>query len=362
MRHIVWFFPYQGIKFRSASGQVEMKQNVNKPTLQDVARKAGVSTATVSRCLNFPDQVAGRTQEKVNNAVRELGYSPDFGAKAMAARRTNTIGAIIPTMANALFARGLQAFQEELQLHGFTTLVASTSYSSETEEQQIRSLVARGADGLLLIGHERDPEIYRFLETQGVPVLISWVYDTAATRPSVGFDNAAAMKEMANEVISLGHRQIALISAELEFNDRATARLHGIQDAMSEAGLDASNLQVVETYYGIDEGAVAFDELMKTAKPPTAVLCGNDVLAVGALRRARELDIKVPEQVSIIGFDDLDLARATFPALTTVLVPHREMGKQAAIALASKVKDDAPIQSYELKTKLVFRDTLGPVL
>ncbi|AGI70195.1 LacI family transcriptional regulator [Octadecabacter antarcticus 307] len=331
------------------------------PTLHDVSVAAGVSTATVSRCLNFPDQVAKLTRDKVLSAIQLLGYSPNFGAKAMAARRTNTIGAIIPTMENAIFARGLEAFQEELRLHGFTMLVASTSYRPEIEEEQIRSLVARGADALLLIGHERDPEIYRFLETQGVPVLITWVFDAESTRPSVGFDNRVAMMEMAIKVIEFGHTELAFISAATARNDRATARLNGIGDAMIAAGLNADDLHCIETTYGIEEGAAAFDKLMLKTPRPTAVFCGNDVLAVGALRRARELKIAVPQDVSIIGFDDIELAQVAYPPLTTVHVPHREMGRRAGHALADHLKNGTPLKSVQLGTRPVLRETLAPV-
>lgn len=330
------------------------------PTLHDVAKLAGVSTATVSRYLNFPDQVVERTRKKVMTAVSELGYSPNFGARAMAARRTNTIGAIIPTMENAIFARGLQAFQEELRRHGFTMLVASTSYSPEIEEEQIRALVARGADALLLIGHDRNPEIYKFLDTQGVPSLVTWAFDPTSARPSVGFDNRAAMQGMATEVIRLGHRKLALISAKTQGNDRANARRIGIQDAMRAEGLDPADLLVIETAYGIKEGAIAFEQVMTSAQKPTAVFCGNDVLAVGALGRAREMKIAVPDQVSIIGFDDIEIAEIAFPPLTTVHVPHREMGRLAGFALARLVKDGIALESKELFAKAVFRGTLAP--
>ena len=147
------------------------------PTLADVARFAGVSTATVSRCLNAPEQVQEKTRDKVLAAVAELGYSPNFSAQSLAAKRTNTIGAIIPTMDNAIFARGLQAVQEELGRVGATLLVASSSYRRDLEADQIRALVARGADGLLLIGHDRDAEVYAFLDRRQVPVVVSWAYD-----------------------------------------------------------------------------------------------------------------------------------------------------------------------------------------
>ncbi|MEJ6404865.1 LacI family DNA-binding transcriptional regulator [Yoonia sp. 2307UL14-13] len=329
------------------------------PTLHDVARMAEVSTATVSRCFNFPDQVSEATRDRVMAVVKELGYAPNFGARAMAARRTNTIGAIIPTMENAVFARGLQAFQEELHASGYTMLVASSSYQADLEEAQIRALVARGADALLLIGHDRDPEIYRFLDAQGVPVLVAWAYDPALSRLSVGFDNAAAMQALTAEVIALGHRRLALISAEIEHNDRARARLDGVHAAMRLAGLAEADLTVVTRPYGIENGSQAFAEVMQAS--PTAVLCTNDVLALGALRRAREMGIAVPDDVSICGFDDIELAEVAFPPLTTVHVPHTDMGRTAAKTLVRMVRGLEVAGSRELKTRIVHRGTLGPI-
>jgi LacI family transcriptional regulator len=329
-------------------------------TLSDVAVFAQVSTATVSRCLNFPDQVSDVTKDKVMAAVRMLRYSPNFGAKAMAARRTNTIGAIIPTMENAIFARGLQAFQDELRRHGFTMLVASTSYNSEIEEEQIRALVSRGADALLLIGHERSTEIYKFLEAQGVPFVATWAFDAAATRPSVGFDNVAAMQNLASKAIAMGHKSMAMISAETTHNDRAHGRLLGIKNAMSIAGIDPGSLIVHETAYSIENGEIGFEKVMQAQPRPTVVFCGNDVLALGALRRAAQMGLNVPDDVSITGFDDLEIAQIAHPPLTTVHVPHREMGRRAAHALVGMVKDSKPIESVELEANLVLRMTLGP--
>jgi len=329
------------------------------PTLHDVAAAAGVSTATVSRCINFPDRVAPNTRQNVQNAIAALGYSPNFGAKVMAAKRTNTIGAIIPTMENAIFARGLQAFQEELRRHGYTMLVASTGYQPETEEEQIRALVARGADALLLIGYQRDPEIYRFLEAQVVPCLVTWAFDPGISQPSIGFDNCAAMQMMAAQVIGMGHRDLAFISAATALNDRASARRRGILQAMGEAGLDPKQLAFVETTYGIEEGGNAFEKVMAADPRPTAVFCGNDVLAAGALLRARKLGIDVPRDVSVVGFDDIELAQIVYPALTTVHVPHQQMGRQAGQALVSHLRDGVPLESMELLTRPVMRETLA---
>ncbi len=319
-----------------------------------------MSTATVSRCLNLPNQVTARTRERVMEAVARLGYSPNFGARVLAAKRTNTIGAIIPTMENAIFARGLQAFQEGLREHGATLLVASFSYQAELEAEQIRTLMARGADGLLLIGHARDAQVAEFLRLQKVPVLVAWVYDPERDTPSIGFDNRAAMTAMAREVLRLGHRRIGVISAPRAANDRARARVEGIGDAVREVG-GAEVTRVIETPYGIEEGARAFADMMSGGVRPTAVMCGNDVLAVGAMKAARAAGLRVPEDVSITGFDDIELATVTDPGIATVHVPHRRMGREAADMIVRMVEGGADPGSVELATELRLRGSLGTV-
>lgn len=331
------------------------------PTLEDVATMSGVSTATVSRCLNSPDRVSEETRKRVLAAVRDLGYAPNFGARALAAKRTNTFGAIIPTMENAMFARGLQAFQEELHAHGVTLLVASSSYKPAVEEEQIRALVARGADALLLIGHDRMPESYAFLAKRQIPHVIAWAYDPSFDRMSIGFDNRQAMKRLALEVIDLGHRDIGFITAERAGNDRARARFDGVCDAMRDRGLDPESLMIRETFYGIAKGGEAFEDLMAQSRRPTAVICGNDVLAVGAVKEAQALGLRVPDDVSITGFDDIDIAEIVTPALTTVHVPHREMGRRAARALLDMRNGSGRGPNICLDATLKRRESLGPV-
>lgn len=338
-----------------------MTSNRSTPTLDDVAKAAGVSTATVSRCLNSPDRVVKATRERVLMAVETLGYTPNFGARIMAAKRTFTIGAIIPTMENAIFARGLQAFQEELHEQGYTLLVSSTAYRPDREEEQIRALISRGADGLLLIGYNRDPEIYNYLDQQDVPALIAWAYSPLVERPAIGFDNRASMKLLAQEVINRGHQRIGVISAVTKGNDRASERLAGITDALSDNGLSANDLPVIQTPYGFDNGEAAMKTIMRASSPPTAVMCGNDVLAAGALRGAKSLGLEVPHDVSVTGFDDIELARILTPSLTTVHVPHGEMGTKAASALIALVEGNRSIGPVKLQISVKIRESLGPV-
>ncbi len=329
------------------------------PTLADVARRANVSTATVSRCLNSPDRVVGETRERVLKAVSELGYAPNFGARALAAKQTNTVGAVIPTMENAVFARGIQAFQEELGRHGKTLLIASSAYQSELEEEQVRALVARGADALLLIGYDRGHELYSFLSKRGVPTLVAWSYAEGFDQPAIGFDNRESMSGLARLVIGHSHRNIACVSAPIASNDRARGRVEGIRQAMTEAGLGGDNLVLVETPYGIENGETAFRQVMAIAPETTAVMCVNDVLAIGALRAAREMGLSVPDDVSITGFDDIEIAVLADPALTTVHVPHREMGRRAAGMLIAMLRDGGTLPSVKLPTDIRMRRSLG---
>lgn len=331
------------------------------PTLEDVARQAGVSTATVSRCLNTPERVSENTRQRVLQSVKALGYAPNFGARALASKRTNTFGAIIPTMENAIFARGLQAFQEELGRHGITLLVASSSYSPQLEEEQVRALVARGADALLLIGHDRTPESYEILSRRHIPYVVAWAYDPGQQRLSIGFDNRQAMARLTREVLALGHRRLGLITAERGNNDRARQRAEGVMDAMQDARLTPDALGIVETPYSIANGATAFETLMGRQDRPTAILCGNDVLAAGALSAARRMGISVPGEVSITGFDDIDLCDIVSPTLTTVHVPHRQMGRAAAKALIDLRGGVDPGPSVALDAHIMWRESLGPV-
>lgn len=326
------------------------------PTLEDVAKAANVSTATVSRCLNSPERVAEQTRDKILAAVDSLGYSPNFGAKALATKRTNTIGAIIPTMANAIFARGLQAFQETLGTHGATLLVASSYYDPEIEEQQIRSMIARGADGLLLIGQSRSERVYEFIKRQNIPIVIAWSYDKNSEHNMVGFDNTAASRTLTQRAIEMGHKRFAFMSAERRHNDRARDRVEGAKQALSAANIDPDSMPVVETPYSIEESGVAFEALLKSPNKPTVVMCGNDVQAVGALKKARELGLRVPEDISITGFDDLEITTIVEPGITTVHVPHRQMGQAAAEIL---IHENPDTQRIELPTYTVERGSLA---
>ncbi len=331
-----------------------------KPTMDDVARLAGVSTATVSRTLNEPDRVKGKTLEAVRRAVAELGYTPHFGGRALASNRTDTIGAVIPTMDNAIFARGLQALEETLAESGLTLLVASSGYDPAREAAQIRALLSRGIDGLLLIGKARPEETNTLLQQNNVPVVIAWSFDGNGTHPCVGFDNHAGAEKMANLVIDAGHRQIAMIAGISEGNDRAAERIAGVHKSLAARGLDLPDDHLIEAPYGLREAQVAMETFMSLDPRPTAIICGNDVLAAGAMMYARQAGLSIPSDVSVVGFDNIDLAAAIDPPLTTLNVPHRRMGQAAAELLLAMRNQNDGAAGIEFQTEVIVRESLGP--
>ena len=331
-----------------------------RPTLEDVAGMAGVSTATVSRVLNEPERVTAKTRSRVEAAVAHFDYTPHFGGRALASNRTNTVGAVIPTMENAIFARGLQALQEALAADGVTLVVATSNYDPEREAEQIRALLGRGVDGLVLIGESRDPALHAMLERRGVPFVLVWSWRPDCPWPCVGFDNRAAARALAERVLDLGHRHIAMIAGVTRGNDRATARVEGVRASLAARGLQLDDSNLVETPYHLEAGAQAARRLLAATPRPTAIVCGNDVLAAGALTAIRGLGLKAPSDVSVTGFDDIDLAHVLDPSLTTVHVPHRRMG-QAAAKLLLRLRDrNGETNNVVFETALMERGSLAP--
>lgn len=337
-------------------------QGYRPPTLEDVARLSGVSTATVSRTLNSPERVREVTRLAVQKAVDQLGYTPNFGGQVLASNRTNTVGAVIPTMENAIFARAIQALQETLSLQKVTLLVATSQYCPEIEEEQIRTLIARGVDGLVLIGNKRPASAYALLNARGVPFVLLWSSPDNAPYVTIGFDNALAASDVARRIIDKGHRRIGMISGLTQNNDRAMSRVDGVRATLAQEGLSLGADRLVECRYSLAEGERAALKLLSGPDRPTAIICGNDVLAAGALRAARALDIDVPAQLSITGFDDIELATAVYPALCTVRVPHRRMGVAAGECLMRWIIDGNRPASTKLPTEFIDRPSLGPLM
>jgi LacI family transcriptional regulator len=330
------------------------------PTIGDVARRAGVSTATVSRVVNQPEAVRPALRAKVQAAVVQLGYLPHAGARTLKSRRTGTVGAVFPTIDNAIFAKAIDALQRRLAEADHQLLIATSGYDPVVEESQALHLLARGADALLLCGNAQRTSLLARLRKRGVPVLHVMSWPLPAGMEGLGFDNARAMGQVVRYLLDLGHRRIAMLAGITRDNDRAAARLRGVREALAAAGLALPAARVVERPYGLAPAREGFARLMEAPQPPTAVVCGNDVLAFGALLEAQRRGIAVPDEVSIVGFDDLELASHLQPALSTVHVPAEAMWRRAADRVLAGLRGEALARETEVEVTLVVRGSTGP--
>ena len=330
------------------------------PTIDDVAAAARVSTATVSRALNQPTSVREALRERVEAAVARLGYVPHSGARSLMLRRTGTVGAVLPTLDNAIFAKAIDALQRRLAQSGYQLLIATSDYDVETEMRQAINLVTRGVDALAFCGFSQRPELLQFLHQRALPCVHVMVCPGPADATCVGFDNAEAMAKAARYLLDLGHRRVAMLAGITRDNDRASARVDGARRALKDAGLLLPPIRLVERRYALADARDGFRELIGRTPRPTAVLCGNDVLAFGSLLEAQRMGLKVPGDVSIIGFDDLELSRHVQPALTTVRVQAEEMWRTAADRLLSALRGEQVPRATEIDVSLVVRESTGP--
>ena len=328
--------------------------------LSDVAELARVSTATVSRALTCPGKVKPATAARIRQAVQALGYVAHGAARALASKRTHTIGAVIPTLDNAIFANTAHALQQALDDAGYTLLIASHEFDAEVEARVTQALVERGVDGLVLLGATHHPSVLRMLDTQQIPYVLTWALDAAGRHPCVGFDNRAAANRIASHLLDLGHREFAMITGITTGNERAAERREGVRQALAARGIALAPGRVVEKSYTLSAGREGLREILRAAPRPTAVICGNDVLAIGALAECQAQGIAVPREISVTGFDDLEIAAVVTPALTTIHFPTAELGSYAAQHLLARLAGKPFEMRTELPVELVVRGSTAP--
>ena len=333
------------------------RERVN-PTARDVARLARVSTATVSRALSQPDVVRPKTRERIERAVASLNYVSHGVARALSTRRTRTVGAVIPTLDNAIYAASTHSLQKSLEQAGYTLLLACHDFDLAAEARMVRTFAERGVDGLVLVGTLHDASTRRLLPTLGIPWVLTWALERGQRTASVGFDNYAAGSMVAEHLLQLGHRHIGVISGIVKDNDRARDRLKGISAALARAGIALARENVVAAPYSLSAGRDALAELARRGRF-TAVACGNDILAIGAIQEAQSMGLNVPGDISITGFDDMELASVVTPALTTVHFPIAEVGLEAARLLVDLLDNRSAPRRIELPMKLVVRKSTG---
>ena len=292
--------------------------------------------------------------------MQTLGYMAHGAARALASRRTRTIGAVIPTLANAIFANTTHALQRTLDEAGYTLLLASHEFDAEVEVRATRALIERGIDGLVLLGTSHHPSVFRMIDMNRIPYVLTWALDPSGAHPCVGFDNRAAAIRLAEYLLDIGHREFAMISGLTAHNERARERIEGVRAALAARGARLPGQRVVEKPFTLAAGREGLREI--TAKWPrtTAIGCGNDILAIGAMAECHALGISVPDEISITGFDDMEIASLVTPGLTTMHFPTAELGVYAARHLLQVLAGENVEGRRELPVELVVRGTTAP--
>ncbi|RMF56182.1 MAG: LacI family transcriptional regulator, partial [Bacteroidetes bacterium] len=307
-------------------------------TIRDVARQAGVSISTVSRVLNNPEVVREEKRRRVLKAVERLGYRPNPLARSLLKKTTGGLGVLVPFVSGEFFSEFLHGIDQTAREAGFFVLI-STSHHDRSELRVALQSLERRVDGFLLMMPTGDlNDIQAFLPRLGPAVFVNTPVGEGDPVDQVQFDNFGGYYELTRHVLSLGHRRVAILRGPVEASD-ARERLAGFRKAMAEVP-DAEPIELASTLEGYSQeaGYEMARAALEHAPRPTALMAANDQAALGVLAALSEAGVKVPEEMSVTGFDDISGARYTVPALTTARVPVREIGAAAVRQLVARVR------------------------
>ncbi len=338
-----------------------MDKQPTKADIVAVAKAAKVSASTVSRAFNHPDLVRPTTRKKIERAVEKLGYIRNRAAQAMHGKRSGTIGVLVPTINHAIFAEVIQSFSDAVDEAGFTILLASHGFDLEREYSILRKFLEHRVDGIALIGLDHRDATFNLIDQQDVPALAIWNYDAGSRISCIGAENTQAGRLAAQHLIDLGHRDIALVFPATEENDRARGRLQGARDVLAENDCAVSDDWQVETLYSIAHAKRDCVRLLKQPNRPSALLCGNDVIAQGAVYAAHQIGLSVPRDLSIVGIGDFKGSGDIEPALTTISIPADTIGALAGKQMVESIASGAgPVQRVKCDVTCIIRDTTAP--
>ncbi|KEY57410.1 LacI family DNA-binding transcriptional regulator [Serratia sp. DD3] len=328
-------------------------------TMKDVARRAGVSSATVSRVINNTAYVEPVTRERVEKAMREFNYHRNAAALALAKRSGNMLGLLTGNLADPFFSRLARGVEEIARKEGAKLMVCSGGHQAEREKAGLDFLINQGCEAIVAhITRMSDADVLRYAAHTPGLIIINRYFPAIANR-CVWLDNRSAAQASTHYLLQQGHRRIACVTADLPIDDRQL-RLQGYRDAMTAMGIDVPAEWVISVPFDEEGGELAAEKLLSSGQQFTAVVTFNDVMAAGMIRALHLRHIRLPEQLSIIGFDDVVLARYLYPALTTMHYPIERMARRAArLALLSQQQQELPPQNNLFSAELVLRDSVA---
>jgi len=317
-------------------------------TIKEVARLAGVSIATVSRALNNSGPVSTEAREAIERVVAESGFRLNAIGQQLKTSRTRTLGVLVPSLKNPIFADAVSGVEHIAEQSGFQVLLASSSYKVAKEKSAINTFLASRVEGMVLTvtDEQSSSDALAMLETARLPFVLMFNPRKLANRSTVSIDNRQAAYELVCELIGKGHRRIAMVAGNLSESDRSVERYAGYSDALAEH--DLKPIDIVEVGFENPHLSDVVAELPMGENSPTAYFCSTDLLAISMIRALSQFGLKVPDDVSVVGFDGISIGESLIPNLATAVQPAEAMGNWAATHLVSRIEEGAPAQNVVL--------------
>lgn len=326
-------------------------------TIRDVSRIAGVSVATVSRTLSKPDKVSDKTRKIVQAAIDQTAYKPDILARNFRTRKSSTVVVLVPDIANPFFSRVIRGIEQTAQKLGYAVLLGDTQGLRAREITYANMVKTSQADGIIQL----DCHIpFEDKTDKTSPIVNACDRIKNSDIPTIQLDNIDAAKQITNHLLSLGHKKIGVISGP---NDSTVTqdRLIGYKSALTKASIEYEPNLIVKGDYSISSGAAAASDLLNLHDPLSAIFCMNDEMAIGAIQQAKKMSLKVPEDISITGFDDISFAEFSDPPLTTIAQPAEAFGSTAMTMLFDVINNNEITErNVILPFQLIHRKSTGP--
>jgi LacI family transcriptional regulator len=328
-------------------------------SIHEVARRAKVSIATVSRTINGVPTVTPQLSRRVWKVIEELGYYPNTQARALVSGRSRIFGLIVSEITNPFFPEIVQGFEDLAVQHNYEILTTSTVHDPKRMALSVRRMIERRVEGVAIVTFGMEEELFDDLKSRQVPLVFIDVGPSLPRMSNIRIDYLHGIRQAVQHLAALRHERIALISGPLVLKT-AVARQRAFLQAMEEIGLPVDSKYQIEGNHTMEGGIEALKKLLTLPKPPTGIICSNDMTAIGVMRQSYEEGITIPDDLSVIGFDDIRLAQFTIPPLTTVKMSQTEIARLAFHALLTEVQRKMPSlngSEYVLRTSLVLRDS-----
>lgn len=322
-------------------------------TIRDVAKEAGLSTGTISKALSTPERVSPKNLAKVEAAIKKLNYKPNMLSQKFRSKSSKTIVVMVPDISNVFFAKVISGIETVAQQEGYSVLLGDTKDSASREEEFIKMVETRLADGIInLRPHTDDATLPR----EGITAVNSTSSENTPY-PSVRIDNVGAAAEVVKHLISLGHKRIGALCG-LKGNPHAKDRLEGYKQALASANLDFDPTLLFEGNFNYDSGLKAAQYFLSLEEPPTALFAMNDEMAIAAIKGLTDAGLEVPNDMSITGFDDMEVSQYVRPTLTTIAQPADKIGEQSAKLLLELLSGETPEKTeYVLPHEFIIRQS-----